>query len=53
MGQERDTLEDMVQPYLLQIGLVIRTRQGRQATRHAHEHLGLPYHPAADQAFLF
>ena len=59
MGQERDTLEDMVEPYLLQIGFVIRTRQGRQATRPAHEHLGLPYHPAddgkppADQATLF
>jgi Holliday junction DNA helicase RuvB len=59
MGQERDTLEDMVEPYLLQIGFVIRTRQGRQATRPAHEHLGLPYHPSddgkppADQATLF
>lgn len=43
MGQERDTLEDMVEPFLLQTGFVIRTRQGRQATREAHEHLGLPY----------
>ncbi|MHC4697962.1 MAG: Holliday junction branch migration DNA helicase RuvB [Planctomycetota bacterium] len=42
MGQERDTLEDMVEPYLLQIGFVIRTRQGRQATRDACAHLGLP-----------
>ncbi len=42
MGQERDTLEDMVEPYLLQIGFVVRTRQGRQATRQACEHLGLP-----------
>lgn len=44
MGQERDTLEDMVEPYLLQIGFVIRTRQGRQATRQAYEHLKLPIH---------
>lgn len=44
MGQERDTLEDMVEPYLLQIGFVIRTRQGRQATSHAYEHLKLPIH---------
>lgn len=43
MGQERDTLEDMVEPYLLQIGFVIRTRQGRQATKDACDHLGLPY----------
>lgn len=47
MGQERDTLEDMVEPYLLQIGFVIRTRQGRQATRDAYEHLNMPI---ADQA---
>lgn len=43
MGQERDTLEDLVEPYLLQIGFLIRTRQGRQATRQAYEHLGLPF----------
>ena len=43
MGQERDTLGDMVEPYLLQIGFVIRTRQGRQATQAAHDHLRLPY----------
>lgn len=43
MGQERDTLEDLVEPYLLQVGFVIRTRQGRQATRHAYTHLGMPY----------
>jgi len=42
MGQERDTLEDVVEPYLLQIGFLVRTRQGRQATRAAYEHLGLP-----------
>ena len=44
MGQERDTLEDMVEPYLLQIGFVIRTRQGRQATKAAYDHLRLPFH---------
>ncbi|UCG17848.1 MAG: Holliday junction branch migration DNA helicase RuvB [Phycisphaerales bacterium] len=43
MGEDRDTLEDVVEPYLLQIGFVIRTRQGRQATRPACEHLGLPF----------
>ena len=43
MGQERDTLEDMVEPYLLQLGFVIRTRQGRAATREAYEHLKLPW----------
>ena len=41
MGQSRDTLEDMVEPFLLQRGFVTRTRQGRCATRRAYEHLGL------------
>lgn len=58
MGEDRDTLEDMVEPYLLQIGFVIRTRQGRQATRPAHDHLGLPFAepdetPDADEPTLF
>ncbi len=42
MGHERDTLEDMVEPYLLQIGFVIRTPRGRVARPAAYEHLGLP-----------
>ena len=48
MGQERDTLEDVVEPYLLQIGFVVRTRQGRQATRAAYEHMQIkpPQRPA-------
>lgn len=41
MGQTRDTLEDMVEPFLLQRGLVTRTRQGRCATHRAYEHLGI------------
>jgi holliday junction DNA helicase RuvB len=41
MGQERDTLEDVVEPYLLQIGFIVRTRQGRQITAGACTHLGL------------
>ncbi|NLX14779.1 MAG: Holliday junction branch migration DNA helicase RuvB [Phycisphaerales bacterium] len=43
IGQERDTLEDVVEPYLLQIGFVIRTRQGRCATKAAFDHLEMPY----------
>ena len=41
MGQSRDTLEDMVEPFLLQRGFVTRTRQGRCATHRAYKHLGL------------
>jgi holliday junction DNA helicase RuvB len=53
MGQERDTLEDVVEPYLLQIGFVIRTRQGRQATQAAYDHLGLERPPPRDTPSLF
>ena len=59
LGQERDTLEDVVEPYLLQIGFLARTRQGRVATAAACEHLGLPITaaghgaPADDHASLF
>ncbi|MFA5784425.1 MAG: Holliday junction branch migration DNA helicase RuvB [Phycisphaerae bacterium] len=41
LGEEKDTLEDMVEPYLLQRGFVRRTRRGREITRAACEHLGL------------
>jgi len=43
LGQERDTLEDVVEPYLLQIGFVIRTKQGRCATKASYAHLGIPF----------
>lgn len=41
MGEERDTLEDVVEPFLLQIGFIRRTPKGRQLTRAAYAHLGL------------
>ena len=41
VGEERDTLEDVYEPYLLQQGLIERTPRGRAATRRAFEHLGL------------
>ncbi|HOT72144.1 MAG TPA: Holliday junction branch migration DNA helicase RuvB [Anaerohalosphaeraceae bacterium] len=41
LGEERDTLEDMVEPYLLQIGFVRRTKRGREITPAACRHLGL------------
>jgi len=43
LGEERDTIEDMCEPYLLQLGFLNRTPRGRLATRSAHEHLGLPF----------
>ena len=41
LGEERDTLEDVVEPYLLQIGFLRRTKRGREVTPKAREHLGL------------
>ena len=41
IGEERGTLEDVVEPYLLQQGFLMRTPRGRMATRHAYAHLGL------------
>src|SRR3989339_672084 len=41
LGEERDTLEDVVEPYLLQKGFVRRTKRGREITTAACEHLGL------------
>ncbi|HOP81079.1 MAG TPA: Holliday junction branch migration DNA helicase RuvB, partial [Armatimonadota bacterium] len=41
IGEERDTIEDVYEPYLLQIGFLQRTPRGRVATRLAYEHLGI------------
>ena len=40
---QHGTLEDLVEPYLLQNGLINRTPRGRVATREAYTHLGFPY----------
>jgi len=44
VGEEAITLEDMYEPYLMQIGFLSRTPRGRCVTRLAYEHLGIPYH---------
>src|SRR3954468_19297289 len=48
MAEERDTIEDVIEPYLLQVAMVTRTRQGRRATKLAYEHLGLKWTPPKD-----
>ena len=40
-SEEAETIEDVYEPYLLQIGFLQRTPRGRMATRLAYEHLGL------------
>ena len=41
IGEARDTIEDVIEPYLIQQGFMQRTPRGRVATRHAYEHFGL------------
>jgi holliday junction DNA helicase RuvB len=54
ISEEPDALEDIYEPYLLQIGFVDRTPRGRVATRHAYEHFGLvPPQPGVAQKKLF
>jgi len=43
LNEERDTLEYVYEPYLIQIGYLNRTPRGRMATRLAYEHFQLPY----------
>ncbi len=43
LSEEADTIMDVVEPYLLQLGFLDRTPRGRVATRRAYEHLGIPY----------
>jgi Holliday junction DNA helicase RuvB len=42
LAEDRDTLEFVYEPYLIQEGFLIRTPRGRQVTRRAYEHLGVP-----------
>ncbi|MEK7627658.1 MAG: Holliday junction branch migration DNA helicase RuvB [Patescibacteria group bacterium] len=42
-SEEIDTIEDIYEPYLMQIGFIARTPRGRVATEHAYKHLGIKY----------
>lgn len=48
IGEERDTIEDVLEPYLIQQGYLMRTPRGRIATAQAYQHFGLQ--PPAQQA---
>ena len=52
VGEERDTIEDVYEPYLLKEGLIKRTPRGRAATPAAFAHLGMD-HPKQDGPSLF
>ncbi len=53
LSEEPDTIMDVVEPYLLQLGFLERTPRGRVATRKAYEHLGEPYPETGEQPGLF
>lgn len=42
-GEERATIEDVYEPYLLQIGFINRTPRGRVATKRAYDHFNIPF----------
>ena len=44
IGEEVTTIEDVYEPYLLQIGFLKRTNRGRVVTEKAYEHLGIPFY---------
>ena len=49
LSEERDTLEEVVEPYLIQQGFIMRTPRGRVATQYAYRHFGMTQKgPAAD-----
>lgn len=52
ISEEPDTIMDVVEPYLLQLGFLDRTSQGRVATRIAYEHLGLMFPEDSNQPRL-
>ncbi len=52
ISEEPDTIMDVVEPYLLQLGFLDRTPQGRVATRLAYEHLGFEYREEEQQGRL-
>lgn len=43
IGEESDTVEDVYEPYLMQIGFINRTPRGRMVTKRAYDHFGIPF----------
>lgn len=50
ISEESDTIMDVVEPYLLQLGFLERTARGRVATPHAYAHLGMALPDSGDSA---
>ena len=52
LSEPRDTIEDVIEPFLIQLGLIARTARGRALNGRGYAHLGLPA-PQGSQAGLF
>ena len=52
LSEERGTLEDVIEPYLIQQGFLVRTARGRMATQKAYRHLGLKPKPGPNDLFV-
>ena len=50
ISEDADTIEDVYEPYLLQLGFLERTQRGRVATRGAYEHLGMEFRSGAGES---
>jgi holliday junction DNA helicase RuvB len=52
ISEESDTITDVYEPYLMQLGFLERTPRGRMATHLAYEHLGLPFNKSNQQKLI-
>ena len=52
-NEEQDAIEDIYEPYLMQLGFLARTPRGRVATRSAYEHLGLKYLDSTQEKLIW
>lgn len=52
IGEEKETIEDVYEPYLMQIGFMQRTPRGRIATKNAYRHLNVPYSEETQMSLL-
>lgn len=53
IGEDKDTIEDVYEPYLMQLGFMKRTPRGRVAARGAYRHLNIPYNRKEEAATFF
>ncbi len=52
IGEEAVTIEDVYEPYLMQLGFLSRTPRGRCVTKLAYDHLGIPFAPGGQPSFF-